>query len=195
MISPWIVTAILAVALAVAVFGYVYQRRVEARLRFLFGGGRHTYSESILQMERELSRARRFERRLSVAVLRIVESPAEDSGIRSWGFSSYGLVRYLMLGASIRGQLREYDIIAYPPELDRYALLLAECTQQQARKTAERIVERAWQLTGVRLQGGVAEFPTHGFVLEDLFTQAHNDASGVGYVATRPGIVRAGEGG
>ncbi len=197
MLSPWaLISALLAMALVVVALGYVSQRRSDARLRFLLGGGRHTYSESILRMERELSRARRHQRPLSVAVLQIVEFPAAGkrrSLFPSRGSFSHDLIGYLMLGAIVRDALRDYDIIAYQPELNRYAVLLAECSQQQARETLRRIAERAWNTAGMSFRPGVAEFPLHGFVLEDLLKHAETDGLAADFATARPEMARASE--
>ncbi len=195
--SAWFIASILlTAALVVVALGFYCQRRTDAKLRALFGGAPHNFNESLGRMGRELSRARRHNRPLSVVVLQITALPAapvKRHVIPTWN-SACDLIGYLTLGAMVRRELRDYDVIAYQPELNRYLLLLAECNQQQARATLRRISERVSQSAGVRLETGVAEFPTHGFVLEDLRKHAELQCTADERPLATAGMARVSEG-
>jgi hypothetical protein len=130
----------------------------------------------------ELSRARRYQRKLSVIVFTV----ACDSGSVPAGTGNGtslqsrlrsledAVFRYPLMGCLIRAGLRENDLVMYDAIRDRYLLLMLEVERPQAFASMERIGDLVLRRTGISVEIGVAEYPTDGWTSEDLISVAES---------------------
>ncbi len=144
-----------------------------------------TFRRSLPQLTNELTRVRRYNRPLSIIILRIESdqllldlkrSLASDSGNGS--ASSYSnIIQTLQLvfslvGSILRESLRESDIACYDVANNQYVIMLPECTRQQALMTVRRLKKLLFKRTAGHLMAGIAEFPADGLIIEDLVKRA-----------------------
>ncbi len=133
----------------------------------------------------ELGRARRYQRPLAVVVLSLGDDQVQEQVgrlIRAGGNGNGDaflqlitcakpLVSFL-LGSILREALREGDVVSYDAVSDRYAILLTEVNNSQARQAVERLDDLLYKRTFVHFRAGIAEFPSDGLTLEDLVSHA-----------------------
>lgn len=144
-----------------------------------------TFRRSLPQLTNELARVRRYNRPLSIIVLRIESdqllldlkrSLATDSGNGS--ASSYSNVIqtlqlvFSLVGSILRESLRESDIACYDVANNQYVIMLPECTRKQAQLTIRRLKKLLFKRTAGHLVAGIAEFPGEGLIIEDLVKRA-----------------------
>ncbi len=153
-----------------------------------------TYRESLPELRHEISRARRYMRPLSMMVLRpvgpqVVLAPVGPSSKDGNGHAAADPLQEnvpltsLLIGAVLRDDLRESDRVFYLANRNCYCILMTESSQQQAQQAAARLNKLLRTRGGVTLRTGVAEFPTHGWTLDELLAAASQD------LAKRPGNV------
>jgi diguanylate cyclase (GGDEF)-like protein len=126
------------------------------------------------QLEREMGRATRHERPLSIMILRV--SNLEDVACRFGRFLAERLLR--RLGAVFSEQVRGSDFLGSYQE-DGFALIMAETDAEAAARAAGRLLpfllngEPEWA-AGPRpeLRYGVASFPEDGSTAESLLATA-----------------------
>ncbi len=143
-----------------------------------------TFRRSLPQLTNELARVRRYNRPLSIIVLRIESdqllldlkrSLATDG---NGSASSYtNMIQTLQLvfslvGSILRESLRESDIACYDVANNQYVIMLPECTRQQAQLTVRRLKKLLFKRTAGHLVAGIAEFPSDGLIIEDLVKRA-----------------------
>lgn len=115
--------------------------------------------------ERELRRARRYERPLSGFVLDF----ARTADVRR-------TERLLLLGSILQDALRETDLIGRIPDSGELVALLPETTASAAARGAERI-RRLWaERDAAHLLVGAATYPIDGLTLDDMLTSARRAA-------------------
>ncbi|MFQ5737393.1 MAG: hypothetical protein ACE5JX_00135 [Acidobacteriota bacterium] len=143
-----------------------------------------TYFRSLSTIAEELSRARRYKRCLSVAVVQPSTGSFSRSGFTQTG--PFGAPRsrgntflqraqettFLFVGSIVEDALRAQDIVTYRPERNQYVLVLVESDRLQATRTLDRIRDLVRKRTQLELVGGVAEFPAGGLIIEDLVRRA-----------------------
>jgi hypothetical protein len=130
----------------------------------------------------ELSRARRYQRKLSVIVLKgeCDEAPVPVSHRIGISIQSRlrsledAMFRYPLMGCLVRAGVRENDIVMYDALHDRYLLLMLELDRSQAYASIARIEELVLGRTGIRVKVGVAEYPTDAWTSEDLILAAES---------------------
>jgi len=143
------------------------------------------FRHSLPELARELARARRYQRPLSVLVLGLGSDQLSEhlSGLLGVGGDGEGAARLqlmaqttqlvsLVLGPILREVLRESDIVTYGAVEDEYVIMLAESDESQARRAVRRIDELFHKRTFAHLRAGVAEFPADGLTLQDLVASA-----------------------
>jgi hypothetical protein len=129
----------------------------------------------------ELSRARRYQRPLTVAIVKgyCNDRHASSSGMpmadgeRVPSLDDY-VSRYPLVGCILRGAIRESDLVMYDAVRDQYLLLLLELNSQQAFDSLVRLEEIMFERTGIRLMAGVAEYPSDALIAEDLIAKAES---------------------
>lgn len=134
------------------------------------------YSESMLVISAELARARRFHHRLSVVVFRLLNGDdsvyenSSESDLKQW--KQIRSLKFLLLGAVLRDELRAYDIVTYDAGQNQYVVVLVESNRQQAKQLVTRIARLVHQRANLQLLAGVADFPYSGLIIEDLVLKA-----------------------
>lgn len=179
--------------LAVLIFGIILMILLRRNRRSMFHtngrlsspemqlGAIPTFRRSLPQLTNELARVRRYNRPLSIIVLRIESdqllldlkrSLASESGNGS--ASSYSnIIQTLQLvfslvGSILRESLRESDIACYDVANNQYVIMLPECTRHQALMTVRRLKKLLFKRTAGHLVAGISEFPADGLIIEDL---------------------------
>lgn len=151
-----------------------------------------TYREALPELRHELSRARRYMRPISMMMVSpvtgIVAAPGEGkppTGVRSNGkgnghrvvieegpFDGMASLASLLMGAVLRDDLRESDRVFYLANRNCHCILMAESGLEQAEQAAMRLNKLLRSRGGVVLRTGIAEFPQHGWTLEELIASA-----------------------
>jgi GGDEF domain-containing protein len=126
------------------------------------GGPLPTFHELRPQFERELRRARRYERPLSILVFAL--NAVEPIHVAQ--------LRVLHLGALLRDTMRESDLVAFAAESQEFVAVLPETDQVAAEKSARRIHRILLNRMPNALRVAVAAYPQSGFTLEDLVERA-----------------------
>jgi GGDEF domain-containing protein len=145
----------------------------------VFGNGRQgpesillsTYRQCLSAYNRELNRARRADRPLSVVVFALDHDALKRTTIES-GEPSRTRVVYLMVGTFLREMLREHDLVAYDPATDCYVLLLVDSDRAEAARMITRIREQVRVRTTLPLQAGLSQLPDDGLTITELVRQA-----------------------
>jgi GGDEF domain-containing protein len=127
-------------------------------------GALPTFHELLPLFERELRRARRYERPLSVLVLAF--ETVEPIHIAQ--------LRVLHLGALLRDTLRESDLVAYAAESQEFVAVLPETDSVAAEQSAKRIHRLLVSRMATGLRAAVAVFPHGGLTLDDLVARARS---------------------
>lgn len=140
-------------------------------------GSLPTFHELRPFMERELRRARRYERPLSVLVIALDPAPAPT---RSWlGARAEALrnemaaqLSFFHMGSLLRDSLRETDMAGFVAETMEFVALLPEVELPAANRTADRLNEVFSRRTAAGLRIAAADFPTGGLTLPDILATA-----------------------
>jgi hypothetical protein len=132
-----------------------------------------SYREASPGLIAELSRARRYERPLSVLVLRWMHSA---TGGRPGEHSDDGaypeLMIALLLGAVLPGSVREIDQVCHDAAAGRYIMVMPELRKTQAFFAVRRLDALLKTRIPVPAFVGVSEFPPDGLTLEALVAAA-----------------------
>jgi hypothetical protein len=150
---------------------------------FLDAASLPSFRNSIEHLNKELSRARRSHRPLSMIV---IEHHPTESGSNSSRQSdnseslriiSRGRERditdFLLCGKVIREALRDMDITSYAAVNNQFIIVLPESTKSEA-KDALRRIKGIIGMGADQLLAEVAEFPNDGLILDDLVAHAAN---------------------
>ena len=173
---------VLLLTFPAAGFVYAQRRRSRAVARATFlatqAAGIPSFRCLLQQLSAELDRTRRYGRRLMILVLKLQITEGEVVAAQGRnGNRPHQLIRKLLLNASfvsyvLRDALRTSDLVSYDPELDYFVIVLPEAEKPQAERFLHRQTQRSWELLGVRLRVGMAEFPANGLTLEELVQSA-----------------------
>lgn len=135
--------------------------------------------ESEAAFNRELQRARRYERPLSVVVLSTAEAPRRparsEPGMEEEAVLLETRIPYLatlLAGSILRRATRESDVIAYAADDDRFVLLLPETRRTDARRAVARLDTLLHDRMRRGVRAGIAEFPVDGFTRVQLVEKA-----------------------
>jgi len=147
---------------------------------------------AIPSIEREFSRARRYEDPLALVLITARDAftprPGATGGsrLRSKGLgrftsrnpftlSAFEERRTQVIGRLLSGMIREYDIITAAND-GRYCLLFLPVTcRAEAILAGLRLGDEILNLAGLPLRMGFAEFPSEGLAIEELFEWARKD--------------------
>ena len=130
-----------------------------------------TFQEMRPLFERELRRARRYERPLSLLILSLTEDHSSPP------LSTARQLQFLHLSTLLRDTLRESDMACYAAETQEFIALLPEATLAAAEQAAERIQRLLRQRHADGLRVLTAEYPAAGLTLPDLLTAARSVAA------------------
>lgn len=131
-------------------------------------------------LHKELERARRYERGLSVSVLTVEPSDAvEDGPLDPDGTarvftkaSGPPQVVALLAASGLRDMLRQSDVLCYQPTENRFVLALAESDAEEAEKALVRIRGIFRERLGLDVQAGISRFPDDALTLAGLMDSA-----------------------
>ncbi len=138
-----------------------------------------TYREAMPDFDAEVTRARRYQRPLSVLVMRCVNGNNGSNGSSGEHIDpSYPQMISLLLGAILPDTIRETDLVAYDAANRRYVILMPELTAFQAERAVRRLNELLRARVSTPTSVGVAEFPRDGLTLEEVVASAVVDSHG-----------------
>lgn len=122
----------------------------------------------------ELARARRYERELTVAVIRAASSGTAGNGNGEGEAhpAQLSLVGFAMLACLLRSTLRKTDALSVDAALERFILVLPELSSREAVRCLARLKRLAHQRAGQSLQFATAEFPRDGYTSQQLLEKA-----------------------
>lgn len=131
-------------------------------------------------LHKELERARRYERGLSVSVLTVEPSDAVVNGTLDpdgtarvfTKASGPPQVVALLAAAGLRDMLRQSDVLCYQPTENRFVLALAESDAEEAEKALVRIRGIFRERLGLDVQAGISRFPDDALTLAGLMDSA-----------------------
>jgi hypothetical protein len=141
-----------------------------------------SYRRSLPQLRFALSRARRYQHPITLAVMslgreQLVQSIRNLAG--GWTHANLASHFYFsFIGSLLRDNLRESDIVTYDAAADQYVLLLTETPAAEAKNAILRLNGLVFKHTAVYLRIGIAEFPVDGLIVEDLVTCAQAKCNG-----------------
>jgi hypothetical protein len=146
------------------------------------------YRQSLAKIRDELTRARRYERALSVVVFRpngfelsedstgMALRPVEKATNCKKRNNDSRKIEFLVRGCSIRDFVRRSDIITYDEVNNQIAIVLPETDKTRAASAVERLKCGLGKKFSDGLCIGISEFPVDGFDIEQLVTQAADSA-------------------
>jgi GGDEF domain-containing protein len=145
------------------------------------------FRHSLPELTQEVTRARRYQRPLSIMVLSMQPDQLSEYMSSLFGRGGNGnsanrdrlLARAaqlvtVVLGPVLRDVLRQTDIVTYMAAEDQYVILLPESDGAQAERVVERINEHFYTRTFAHLRAGIAAFPADGLTVEDLVARAQS---------------------
>lgn len=142
-----------------------------------------SFHDSIGHLNKELSRARRSHRPLSIIVIEYhpsvsgsyISRQSDDSESLKF-ISNRGetdLTEFFLCGKVIRDALRDIDITSYAAVNNQFIIVLPESTKSEAEDALRRIKRLAGRGAN-QFRAEVAEFPNDGLILDDLVLHAAN---------------------
>jgi hypothetical protein len=154
-----------------------------------------TYQQEYPEFCKELDRVRRYDRSLTVLVVKLDEEQlfeiregllrhvtASVEKEKSESVVTCAVqVMFANVGYLLQDLLRDMDTATCDVSRSRYVVLLPELTRAEAEGTAARLEETILRVAGVRVRIGMAEFRTDGVLIEDLVNEASDksDRGGV----------------
>ncbi len=143
------------------------------------------YHDFLPMLNKELSRVRRFEHPLAIAVLRqngaAVDkadknkqktNPQQTIYAQGNDIKPISKVEFINCGLIFKKSIRDIDMIAYDTKNHQFIISFPETNKDQAHHTIKRIKK----LTGNRMADqfafGLSEFPEYGLIIEDLIEHA-----------------------
>ncbi|MDH3690682.1 MAG: hypothetical protein OEU36_14635 [Gammaproteobacteria bacterium] len=137
-----------------------------------------SYRSKLPQLTKELSRARRLERPMTLLAIRPMSAllgiASEEETKDGHDTQSYRLdpIDFLYCGCALRDALREIDIAAYDGAHNQFVVALPESTKKQAVLAVNRLNDIIGDRIASQLYVGIAEFPEDGLTIEDLIKRA-----------------------
>ena len=128
------------------------------------------YRDALPELLAEFARARRYQRPLSVLVMRFNGSA---NGTREQSEPVYmQLMVGLLLGGILPERLRETDQACCDVATARYIILMPELSKSQAQDAVRRLSTLVRERVPAATSIGVAEFPKDGLTLEEVIAAA-----------------------
>lgn len=123
----------------------------------------------------ELGRARRHQRPLSIATLKL-DKTSFDAALHQAAREAYNTMveRYVKVrfGLFLAGYIRETDTITYQNKQGHFLLLAPETSGFQLNTMLERLASIVHKQTGIQFDYNVADFPQAALTLDELIKQA-----------------------
>lgn len=160
----------------------IWQRRQERQGKKLFPqpASLPSYRDMLPQLQKELSRARRLERPLSVVVIRSGTPIKDANSCTDDDLNGLNQSEFLLSGpiGPIFGRaFRDIDCATYDGTSKQYVIVLPETTKPQAIQLVKRLNRLLGEKLASRLAVGLSEFPSDALCLEDLvFFACRGDA-------------------
>ena len=134
------------------------------------------------QLAQELARARRYQRPLTVAVVRLEADASVERtdlllALGGNGTVPHSQLPFFLVGAVLRDAVRGSDLVTYDATHDQYIILFTESTKLQTLQAAHRLQALVSTRTRLGMRIGLAEFPADGLTLEDLITMACSEVA------------------
>jgi GGDEF domain-containing protein len=161
------------------------QKRIAAEkdLAILRSTSLPTYRQTLRQIQRELDRARRFSRPLTMVVVRVENYERLEVGYgrrredprqrESRLIAACGSrIMFAHVGLILQEGLREMDLVTLDVVGRRYVVVLPECARSEASSLVTRLERLVRRGTGVGIESGVAEVGADGLIVSDLLTKA-----------------------
>ena len=128
------------------------------------------------EMERELRRARRYERPLSLVTIQPPEfhqivSPIIVESVREHLTRQYALGR---IAEILHNETKMTDIVSFAD--GRFVLLLPETKREEAIRLSNRLTQRVREVLSAELTTGMASFPSEEITLFGLMERAQTPA-------------------
>jgi hypothetical protein len=130
------------------------------------------------QLSREIARARRYQRPLTVVAIKLEGTEHHAPGPAGFKASSAALpereyrLALAIAGRIMRDSLREGDWLSYNAAHDHYVIALPETDRERAVQFAKRLHALLSERLGLSLRAGVTEFPGDGVTTEELLSGA-----------------------
>ncbi len=147
------------------------------------------FSQSLPELKREISRARRYQNDLSVIIFRqcdqktgllheasnhlLLNGRSKSPCMNRWDF--------LLCGPILRDSLRAIDLLTYDGAKHQFIAILPETDKIQAVQTVNRLKKILGSTLSKKMSIGISHFPKDGLIIEDLINQA------MPYTGTRAG--------
>lgn len=150
------------------VIGFLIWQRRQKRFKQLFPEpvSLPSYRDMLPHLQKELSRARRLKRPLSVVVIRIA-TPFRDARTYD-NLNGLSKIEFLLCGPVFGRVLRDIDCATYDSTNQQYVIVLPETTKPQATQPVKRLNSILGEKVASRLVVGLSEFPSDGLCLKDL---------------------------
>jgi len=138
------------------------------------------YRQALPQLKKEISRARRYQRPLSIVVIRIRPTSSrehkgganEDSVVQANEPHELQPLEFVLCGSIFRDALRESDITTYDGGKKQFVMSLCECRTKDTTQIVERLINVVGKTIGDNVSIGSVEFPDDGLIIEDLVNRA-----------------------
>ena len=145
---------------------YLGRRKQESQAKFMIAQAAaiNSYRKSLPELQREVARARRSERPLSVVVVRPLRHNGSDD-------NQLSRIEFLLCGRIFRDAVRELDFTTYDGARDQFIIVLPESTESQTRHAIERLSGLVGKAVD-HLSFSAATFPEDGLTVEDLVVRA-----------------------
>lgn len=138
------------------------------------------FSQSLPELKREISRARRYQNDLSVIIFRQCDQKTgimhEGSNhLRLNGHSKSPCMNrwdFLLCGPILRDSLRAIDLLTYDGAKHQFIAVLPETDKIQAVQTVNRLKKILGSALSEKMSIGISHFPKDGLIIEDLINLA-----------------------
>jgi hypothetical protein len=143
------------------------------------------YDKYLSTLNKELSRIRRFEHSLAIAVLKKTgfhpdqvnkKNPKAEPQLFTYPSDNdvkpISEIEFILCGLVVKNSIRDIDIIVYDPTSHQFIISFPETNIGQAHHTIKRIKKLIGNRMADQLAFGLAEFPQNGLILNDLIEYA-----------------------
>lgn len=138
------------------------------------------YRQSLSQLRKEISRARRYQRPLAIVVIQINATFSrphkggvnEESVVQVDQSGELQPLEFVLCGSIFRDALRETDIATYDGVKKQFVIWLPESTKKDTIEIVKRLRNVVGKNIADNLSTGMAEFPEDGLIIEDLVNRA-----------------------
>lgn len=185
----WLVLVVCLLVGGTLAFWHQKRLATEKDLAILRAMSLPAYRQMLPRFQLELERARRFERPLSILVVRLDREQSESVGLRLRRedrrdrekriLETCGnRIMFAHVGLILQEYLRDMDLTSCDAAGERYVVALPECTGEEAAGLVGRLESLVRRGTGLAVQAGVAELGSDGLVIADVVGKATERCDG-----------------